>query len=268
MTVRAARLLRVELTVAELTPAENFYVDALGFTSLGRSDVDPGTAALLGADRVRQVLLRRGGQLLALQAFRPAGAPYPADAIACDQVFQHIALPVPDMRLAYARLLPFSAAPISGDGPQQLPEASGGAVAYKFRDPDGHPLELIEFPDHHGDGIDHSAIAVTDAERSIAFYCGELGLTVAARQTNTGPEQDALDGLQGARVDVVALQPGQATPHIELLAYRAPPGRPAGPSRPRDVAAARLVLEAGGLPDGQPRLAHDPDGHALVLLPA
>ena len=127
---------------------------------------------------------------------------------------------------AFARLARFAAAAISCGGPQLLPHRSGGATAYKFRDPDGHPLELIRFADAVAGGIDHSAIAVTDAGRSIEFYRDRLGLTVGARQVNTGPEQDRLDGLTGAEVDVVALEPRQATPHVELLAYRTPPCRP------------------------------------------
>ena len=272
MTVR--QLLRIELTVGELTRAERFYVEALGFQALERRDMDPAAAALLGAEQVRQVVLRRGGQTLVLQAFQPAGEAYPADAAACDQVFQHFALPVPDMAAAFARLLPFAPPPISSAGPQQLPQASGGAVAYKFRDPDGHPLELIRFADGHGDGIDHSAIAVADAARSIAFYRDHLGLRIASRQTNRGVEQDRLDGLAGAVVDVVGLAPEQATPHVELLAYHTPSGRPALPARPCDIAATRLVLEVTALPDtgtiladgSQMLLIRDPDGHLLTLV--
>ena len=270
------RLLRIELTVAELARAERFYVAALGFETLRREDVDPAMAAALGADQVQQVVLRRGGQTLVLQAFHPQGAGYPLDAAACDQVFQHFALPVPDMAAAYARLAPFASTPISSGGPQRLPQASGGAVAFKFRDPDGHPLELIQFPDGHGDGIDHSAIAVADAERSIAFYRHELGLRVAARQTNRGEEQDRLDGLGRAVVDVVGLAPEQATPHVELLGYQSPPGRPAPRTRPCDIAATRLVLEVAELPDAAVVLAdgtqvlmiRDPDAHLLVLVTA
>ncbi len=108
-----------------------------------------------------------------------------------------------------------------------------------------------------------------DAERSIAFYRDGLGLAVASRQVNAGGEQDALDGLQGARVDVVALAPAQATPHVELLAYRAPVGRASPASRPQDIAGTRLVLAVTGLPDAAGAvLRHDPDGHALVLVPA
>jgi len=273
VNLRALRLLRIELTVTDLAEAERYYVEALGFAATHRGDVDPAMAALLGATHVSAVTLRRGGQLLVLQAFQPQGTGYPADAVASDQVFQHFAIPVTDMATGYAKLPLHTPAPISAE-PQHLPARSGGAVAFKFRDPDGHPLELIQFPDQHDDGIDHSAIVVADVERSIAFYRDQLGLRVAARQTNTGVEQDRLDGLQGVTVEVVALTPEQPTPHVELLAYRNPPVRLGRKLAPRDVAATRLVLEIQALPDDATRLAdggramltHDPDGHAMLLV--
>lgn len=179
--VRAVRWLRIELTVADLDDAERFYVGALGFDALGRGKVAPTYAALLGADRIEQALLRRGGQIVALQAFSPRGAPYPPGAAACDPVFQHFAMPTSSIVEAIARLRPFAPTSISRAGPQALPERSGGATAYKFRDPDGHPLELIQFPRQDGDGIGHSAIVVRDVERSIEFYRERLGLRVASR---------------------------------------------------------------------------------------
>ena len=105
-------------------------------------------------------------------------------ASASDLCFQHFAIVVADMALAYRRLCSVSGwTAISIDGPQRLPPSSGGVSAFKFRDPDGHPLELLAFPDgrwpaqwrarSNGDlalGIDHSAISVSDSARSIAFY--------------------------------------------------------------------------------------------------
>ena len=163
--------------------------------------------------------------------------------------------------------------PIS-DAPRHLPARSGGAAAFKFRDPDGHPLELIQFPDGHDDGIDHSAIVVLDAERSIAFYRDHLGFDVASSQINTGQEQDRLDALPDVTVEVVALTPHQPTPHLELLAYRSPTIRTTRRLRPHDVAATRLVLEIDGLPADATHLSdgkcvvliHDPDEHALLLM--
>jgi catechol 2,3-dioxygenase-like lactoylglutathione lyase family enzyme len=267
-------LARLELTVSDLARAEQFYVGAFGFEVHDRDEAEPAMAALYGVDRIRQVTLSRGGQTLCLQAFQPEGAAYPSGATACDQVFQHFALPVADMAAAYAKLAAFSVASISSAGPQQLPQSSGGSIAFKFRDPDGHPLELIQFPQPGGTGIDHSAIAVTDVDRSIAFYRDQLGFEIAARQLNTGVEQNQLDGLMDTRVDVVALQPKQATPHVELLAYHSPRGRPTAPHAANDIAATRLVLEVSGLPDPALTLAdgtraallRDPDHHLLVLL--
>ncbi|WP_428537570.1 VOC family protein [Rhodopila sp.] len=267
------RLVRVELTVSDLDHAERFYVDGLGFAVERRGVIDPAMARLLGADQVTAVTLRRGGQTLVLQAFQPSGARYPSGATSCDQIFQHFAVPVADMKAAYSRLQLVRPSPIS-PAPQLLPASSGGVVAFKFRDPDGHPVELIQFPDHHDDGIDHSAIVVMDVARSIDFYCDQLGFSVAARQINTGLEQDRLDGLASVSVDVVALEPERPTPHLELLGYRNPPVRPTIRLASRDIGATRVVLEGAELPSGSVRLGdgsragliHDPDGHAIVLI--
>ena len=43
----------------------------------------------------------------------------------------------------HERLSRFPFTTISRNGPEALP---GGVVAFKFRGPDGHPLELIQFP--------------------------------------------------------------------------------------------------------------------------
>lgn len=271
--MRTHRLLRFELTVVDLRAAEAFYAALPGITVERRDDAEPAMAALLGVDRIEQVWLRRGEQALVLQQFHPAGDPYPGDPIACDQAFQHVALPVADAETAAAGL-PGSAAPISRNGAQRLPPSSGSATAFKFRDPDGHPLELIQFADGHLGGVDHSAIVSADVERSIAFYRDQLGFSMASRQTNRGPEQDRLDGLNDAIVEVVALEPTVTTPHVELLAYRSPPVRPAGPHAANDIAATRLVLTVDALPTPRVSLAdgtkaaliRDPDGHLLVLV--
>jgi catechol 2,3-dioxygenase-like lactoylglutathione lyase family enzyme len=267
VTIRTIRLMRIELTVRSLAEAERFYGEALGFEPWGVCEIDPAMATLLGAASIRQSTLRRGEQEIALQEVHPAGRDYPLDATAADQIFQHFALVTSDMAGSYARLQHFHPAPISTDGPQHLPARSGGATAFKFRDPDGHPLELIQFADGHAGGIDHSAIAVADTSRSIAFYRDTLGLQVAARQMNTGVEQDALDGLSGVAVEVVALAPAQASPHVELLGYRSPTCRPNPPMQPSDIAATRLVLEVSGLSADARRLIQDPDGHFLRLVP-
>jgi catechol 2,3-dioxygenase-like lactoylglutathione lyase family enzyme len=154
-------------------------------------------------------------------------------------------------------------------------------AAFKFRDPDGHPLELLEFPDskmpQHWKcrskkdlflGIDHSGISVSNSERSIAFY-EALGLRVAARSLNTGSAQDRLDSVRDAQVEVTALELAQATPHVELLCYRSVPRSQSIVFRSNDVAATSLVFEAGRFSSKDVTKSQaliDPDGHHLVLV--
>ncbi len=276
--MRALALLRLSLTVGNLDRMTALYTEALGFAAVGPpQEAEPAMAALLGAERLRIAPMRRGAQILELDVFDPPGAVYPAGSRSNDGWFQHAALVTDDIAAAYARLTGMGFTPISRNGPQMLP---GGISAYKFRDDEGHPLELIqlEHPMATAGGIDHSAIAVGDVGRSIGFYTTTLGLSVASRQVNSGPAQDALDGLDGTSVDVVALSPEQPAPHVELLGYRSPLGRTGPGLRPADIAASRLVLQVDSLA-GQPgavvlqdgsraAVVHDPDGHALLLLDA
>ena len=253
--MRVVRLVRVALNVSDLRAACAFYLDALGFELDGAEGEAVGLAG-------RSQVLRRGGQRLELTVPAEPGAPYPEDTCANDLWFQHCALVTDDIAAAHARVAAFGIRAFSHGGPVTLP---GGVAAWKFRDPEGHPLELIQFPRPDPatrGGIDHSAISVADAERSVRFY-GELGLSVGSRQVNAGPAQDALDGLDGVTADVVALLPAEPAPHVELLGYRHPPGRRA-PLRPGDRAATRLVFAADV---AEPVLMSDPDGHWLVGAP-
>jgi len=249
------RLSRIILNCRSPATTAAFFVRALGFT-LEPAATEGRVGLALGESRL---------ELAAVQ-----GRPYPGDVPGWSPVFQHFAIVTRDMdeSLARLRFAPDWRA-ISTGGPQRLPAASGGATAFKFRDPEGHPLELIAFA---GDDpgpiprIDHSAISVADTARSIAFYQG-LGLTVGARSLNHGPEQDRLDGIEDARVAVTALMaPGAAGPHVELLCY----GRGEGSMQTAlevaddDVAATRLVFsdDSAGAP---PHRLRDLDGHRLEI---
>lgn len=301
------RIARISLTAADADKLAAFYRQALGFERAGvaaRGGRD--FARLMGIEeaRARTVLLRLGRQEVELVAFAAPGKPYPPDGAGNDTLFQHMAIVVSDMAAAYARLSESRGwTPITRPEPQRLPAGSGGVVAFKFRDPEGHPLELLQFPpgkvplawqESAGAGpclgIDHSAISVADTGRSVDFYERLLGFSVAARSLNRGAEQERLDGLPGVAVEVTALShPGSAPPHIELLCYRTPAPRRAAALSSNDVAATRLVLEVddlhglakrlasapadfisrGAARDDQGRsaaLLRDPDGHALCLL--
>jgi catechol 2,3-dioxygenase-like lactoylglutathione lyase family enzyme len=164
-----------------------------------------------------------------------------------------------------------------------LPASNGGVRCFKFRDPDRHPLELLWLPPGEGRavwhalstaprgerspfaGIDHSAISVASAERSLDFYHA-LGMTTANRSLNAGPAQAHLDGLEGAHVRVTSLRPASPSgPGLELLAYQ-PPGR-ASASSVIDVSTDWVTIQATAAAATPPCALRDPDGHRLLLVP-
>lgn len=282
-TPQAKRLARFSLTTADVGRAARFYEAAFGCM---RVETDrragPDFERLMnvtgGANRIT---LGLGREIIELLQFDSPGEPYPRESSASDLVFQHFAIVVADMPRAVRRLSTVAGwMPISRDGPERLPASSGGVAAFKFRDPEGHPLEFLAFPDGGGSnwpavspnetclGIDHSAISVSDSAVSIAFY-ESLGLSVSARSFNHGAAQEVLDDVPGAQVDVTALAPRQATPHLELLCYRTARQRPAPLWKVNDIASTRLVFElsrASKATDNTNtgRLMRDPDGHAFL----
>jgi catechol 2,3-dioxygenase-like lactoylglutathione lyase family enzyme len=258
--LRSLRIRRISRVVSDLDRAERFYTDALGFRRLSRGPLEPAVLAALGmADaNAEELVMRLGEEEIALVRFEQEGRPYPADSRSRDLWFQHLAI-------------------VSLGGPQRLPPSNGRERAFKFRDPDGHPLELIWFPPgkgraiwHHRPaitpylGIDHSAIVVSFTSRSLAFY-RRLGLLPTERSWNHGQPQSALDGLMEARVRVIGLRPGSPEGlGMELLRYR-PPGRPMVSPRPNDRITDWVTLAVEGLQRSSPAALRDPDGHLLIL---
>ncbi|MEG6507608.1 VOC family protein [Methyloligella sp. 2.7D] len=257
------QLLRVSLTVSDLGEACAFFRDALGLEAGPEQALgDPAWNALLGlaeGTTARGADISFGDETLKLVAFDPPGAAYPSPRASNDQWFEHIALATGDIVPMWEKLERASPETITEGAPVLLPPNTGSVTAFKFRDPEGHPLELLSFPKGVGDprwqkggagirGYDHTAISVTDLKRSVAFYTDLLGLHIAGQSLNQGPEQDLLDGLEGCEVDVVALAPSETpTPHLELLHYR----RPKGALLSADVAAsdAASVRQVYGVDD-------------------
>jgi catechol 2,3-dioxygenase-like lactoylglutathione lyase family enzyme len=285
--LRAGRIACFGLTTADARRLADFYTGAFGCRRLSSERLEgPEFERLMqvsgGAQRE---LLTAGGEILELLQFDHPGTPYPVGA-PFQRNFQHFALVVGDMRGALRRLEGMNDwSPISHSGPQRLPPASGGVTAFKFRDPDGHPLELLEFPrtgavTQHGSepnlglgtilGIDHSALSVADMAQSVAFY-RELGFAPSTHTLNQGPEQAALDGIPQPCVEVMALTPPSPAPHLELLCYQTDAPRGVGAAAANDVAATRLTIESD-TPDPaagatvEQRLVRDPDGHRLIFL--
>ena len=280
----ARRISGFGLTSPDADRLTEFYATAFGARHVSSERVT-------GAQFERQMgvrggalrhTLRLGREAVDIVQFDRPGRPYPHPLSPGDTAFQHFALVVSDMDLGLARLQGVPGwTPISSGGPQHLPQRSGGVSAFKFQDPDGHPLELLAFPEHavppnwkersaYGIflGIDHSAISVRDTAISTAFY-QSLGFTVTAQTFNHGVEQANLDGVPSPQVEITALSLAARTPHLELLCYRVGVHLPRQVSASNDVAATRITLATGGPGsdiDAARRLVVDPDGHHLLLV--
>jgi catechol 2,3-dioxygenase-like lactoylglutathione lyase family enzyme len=302
----------VGLTVSDMDNSVRFYTRVLDFEKVSDDEV-LGVAyeelqGVFGA-RLRVVRLRLGEEYLQLTEYlAPKGRPAPVDSRSNDRWFQHVAIIVSDMDQAYARFRRFKVQHAS-TGPQLLPKtipAAAGIRAFYFLDPDGHPLEVLQFPPDKGDpkwhrssgrlflGIDHTAIVVGNTKTSLAFYRDVLGFRVAGESLNFGTEQEHLNNVRGARLHITALRVSRG-PGIEFLEYLAPTDGRSYPADERpndlvhwqttvlvpDVAAAAAVVRRGRfrllspgpveLPDStlgfkRGLLVRDPDGHVIQLV--
>ena len=301
----------VAITVADMERSVAFYSTVLFFEKV--SDVQasgPEIERLLGVAgaRVRIVTMRLGTERIELLEYlAPKGRTLPANARSNDRGFQHIAIAVNDMDQAYLWLRRHNVAQTSPE-PQRLPDwnpNASGIRAFSFKDPDGHALEILQFPPGKGDarwqrpsesvflGIDHTAIVVEDTERSLRFYRDTLGLRIVGGGENYGPEQERLNDVPSARLRITTLRAAEG-PAIELLEYLNPrDGRPYPRdtrgndlirwhtllvTRDAETAAAKLGASSG--PAARPVFvsiadsplgfrrgltAEDPDGHGVQL---
>jgi catechol 2,3-dioxygenase-like lactoylglutathione lyase family enzyme len=297
----------VGFTVSDMDRAVEFYSSVLSFQKV--SDVEIAGDAfehlegVFGA-RARVVRMRLGDEQIELTEYlAPRGRAIPVDSRSQDRWFQHVAIIVSDMDKAYA-LLRTHRVQHASTGPQRLPDwnpNAGGIKAFYFKDPDGHVLEILEFPQGKGLakwhartdklflGIDHTAIVSGGTEASLGFYRDLLGMTVAGTSENYGTEQEHLNNVFGARLRITALRAASG-PGVELLEYLAPTdGRPypvdakandllhwqtiikAADARSAENAlhAARArFISSGTVTLGDSATAavvRDPDGHAVLL---
>ena len=298
----------IGLTVGDLDRELMFYTNTLPFELVSVSEVSgKDQDALLGLSgaNLRVATLKIGAEQITLtEHLVNKGRPIPADSLSFDHWFQHIAIVVSDMDKAYARLRSHKVKYVS-TAPQTLPEWNKGAAgikAFYFRDPEDHVLEIIFFPPGKGDpkwqqpgtkpesglplflGIDHTAIVVSDTDKSLAFYRDLLGLRVAGESENYGLEQEHLNQVFGARLHITALR-AERGPGIEFLEYITPPG---GRDLPADAKSNDLVFwdthlvvddlsplrgsltKSGSriVSGGESRnaqIVRDPDGHAIQL---
>ncbi len=303
----------IGITVSDLDRSVSFYTTVLAFEKTSESRTAKGAAdTLLGLHQteLRSAELKLGAERITLtEHIGTKGRSIPLDSRSFDHWFQHIAIVVSDMDKAYDHLR-LAKVKQTSTSPQTLPKwnkEAGGIKAFYFRDPDDHPLEIIWFPEGKGDpkwlpgrrepgslsplflGIDHTALVVSDTDKSLAFYRDLLGLRVAGRAENYGVEQEHLNQVFGARLRITALK-AERGPGIELLEYITPPG---GRPLPEDAQAndllfwhTRLTVQelrnlairlrdhttpfiSKSIPtDEQSFMVRDPDGHALQFIPA
>jgi catechol 2,3-dioxygenase-like lactoylglutathione lyase family enzyme len=300
------------MTVSDLDRSIEFFAKVLSFEKVSEVEVAGESYEHLQGVfglRMRVARMRLGDEFIELTEYlTPKGRPIPADSRSNDRWFQHIAIITSDMDRAYARLRQNKVQHAS-TGPQRLPEtikAAAGIEAFYFKDPDGHALEILEFPPDKGAakwhdpsdklflGIDHTAIVVSDTDASLKFYRDTLGLKVAGESENSGTEQEHLNNVFGARLRITALR-ATSGPGIEFLEYLAPhDGRPApADERANDLIhwQTKLVTSAAtsisrhlltgkyrfvssgviAIPDStlgfaKAFLVRDPDGHVMELV--
>jgi catechol 2,3-dioxygenase-like lactoylglutathione lyase family enzyme len=274
------RLDSVGIPVTDADRSRAFYHSVLGFRVVADREVH-GEAyeRLFGVFgvRLRSVRMALGEEHIELMQFlAPRGRSLPADTRSNDLWFQHIAIIVSDMDAAYARLREHRVAHVSS-APQRLPDwnpGAGGIKAFYFRDPDGNHLEILQFPPGKGEprwqrrnslflGIDHTAIVVSDTERSMQFYRDTLGMRVAGASENHGTEQEHLNNVFGAHLRITALR-AAAGPGVEFLEYLAPQG---GRAAPADSTAADGWYWQINFAGADPGRAARPGGE-LVRLPS
>jgi catechol 2,3-dioxygenase-like lactoylglutathione lyase family enzyme len=266
MTARpAAAIDRITLVVSDLDRAEGDYASTFGCSVEERGAIDLALTRVLCVRqaRGRRSLLRLGRERIELLEFTDStGSPYPPGSTSTDLWFQHIAIVVGDMRQAYLRVMANRRfRPISRNGPVRLPDNSGGVTAFKFRDGDGHPLELLAFADGHVPGqgsavdsigcflgVDHTAIAVSDSARSARFFGSVFGFSTGARTENGGPEQADLDDVDDVHVSVTRLAPDLPAPRLELLNYQVGTRRPIPyDTASNDIVATHSVVRVASL---------------------
>ncbi len=301
----------IGITVSDMDRAVAFYSKVLTFEKVSDTEVAGETYEHLEGVfglRMRVVRMRLGDEFIELTEYlAPKGRPIPVDSRSNDRWFQHIAIIVSDMDKVYAWLRRNKVEYASTE-PQRLPDwnkNAAGISAFYFKDPDQHPVEVLQFPAGKGQdkwhrptdrlflGIDHTAIVVWDTDASVRFYRDLLGMHVAGESENYGTEQEHLNNVFGAHLRITALR-GVNGPGIELLDYLAPrDGRPYPAdehandivhrqtmvlSRNADAAATQLQNSrvnfvssgvvgnhTGQLGFKKAFIMRDPDGHAVEI---
>jgi catechol 2,3-dioxygenase-like lactoylglutathione lyase family enzyme len=310
----AAQVSKVEaigITVKDMDRSVTFYTQVLGFKKISDMELSGESQEklqdLFGL-RMRIVRLQLGEEFVELTDYLTSGGrSIPEDTKSNDLVFQHIAIVVSDMEKAYRQIRKYQVEHVS-TAPQTLPPsipAAAGIKAFYFHDPDQHNLELIYFPIGKGApkwqtskralflGIDHTAIVVSNTEKSHYFYSNLLGLERKGDSWNIGTEQAHLNNVSDASLHITGYRAPEG-PGVEFLQYLIPgPGKQyPTDSKTNDIwhwhtilftndaaalysklKAANTVFVSKGIVDSYSNgvpvksfMARDPDGHACMVV--
>ena len=276
----------------------------LGFEKTSDTEVaGSGLRALTGLSglRARVVSMRLGAERIELTEFlAPRGRAAPADSRSNDAWFQHVAIITSDIEQGYLWLRQHNVQQVSPRS-QRLPDwnpKAGGIKAFYFRDTDGHPLEILEFPPDKGDPRWHRPRAIASSSASTIppsssrhrvqppLLPGHPGPAGRGGSVNWGRSRSGSTRRRrapahhhaarrdrarrrAARPDSAHRRPADGRQRSGALAFFGFPGRSGG-DRARlragpDAFASLgvLVLPDRALGFGAGFLARDPDGHAL-----
>ena len=243
VNAQAKKVETIGITVKDMNRSVKFYSEVLGFKKISDTEVAGAEyeelEGLFGI-RMRIVKMQLGEEQIELTDYLTSGGrSIPEDAKSNDLIFQHIAIVVSDIDKAYLQLRKFNIDQVS-TSPQTLPKsnlAAAGVKAFYFHDPDMHNLELIYFPKGKGQqkwqeptgklflGIDHTAIGVSNTEKSLHFYQSILGVEKKGESWNMGIEQAHLNFIENASLHITGLRTEKG-PGIEFLQYLQPgPGK-------------------------------------------
>ena len=146
----------IAITVSDMDRTVDFYSKVLSFEKVSDTEVAGESYEELEGVfglRMRMVRMKLGDESIELTEFlAPKGRPIAVDSRSNDRWFQHIAIIVSDMDKAYAWLRQNKVEHASS-GPQKLPEwnkKAAGISAFYFKDPDEHPVEILQFPPDKG----------------------------------------------------------------------------------------------------------------------
>jgi catechol 2,3-dioxygenase-like lactoylglutathione lyase family enzyme len=218
------------ITVRDVNRSVDFYSRALLFEKV--SDVETSgaeVARLFGVSgpHVRVVTMRLGSEQLELvEDPGRVGRQTPAEMPGDERAPARIALAVNDIEQASLWLQRQHVERTPAAPAQDVLQSRSGVRAVSFEDPDGHALEIVEYPLGQGDarwqrptdrvflGIDHAALVVVDTDESLRFYRDTLGLRVTARRESDAPEPSSPGSAARSRVTTLR---GGGGPAIELF---------------------------------------------------